>query len=139
VKEHFLPNEVLASKYWDCVNVACIEDKCYVLNANEYNRYYVREKIPDLFEHPESVEQLKSLLNRNTATIHHRLLPSNSVDNQNIFFCRYVYDYRAKRILKNPSLNNPNTNPATTSTTTTTTTTTINTTTTISVPTAARM
>jgi hypothetical protein len=38
VKEHFLPNEVLASKYWDCVNVACIEDKCYVLNVNEYNR-----------------------------------------------------------------------------------------------------
>jgi hypothetical protein len=39
VKEHFLPNEVLASRYWDCVNVACIEDKCYVLNVNEYNRY----------------------------------------------------------------------------------------------------
>lgn len=38
VKEHFVPNEVLASKYWDCVNVACIEDKCYVLNVNEYNR-----------------------------------------------------------------------------------------------------
>lgn len=38
VKDHFLPNEVLASKYWDCVNVACIEDKCYVLNLNEYNR-----------------------------------------------------------------------------------------------------
>lgn len=38
VKEHFLPNEVLASRYWDCVNVACIEDKCYVLNVNEYNR-----------------------------------------------------------------------------------------------------
>jgi len=38
VKERFLPNEVLASKYWDCVNVACIEDKCYVLNVNEYNR-----------------------------------------------------------------------------------------------------
>jgi hypothetical protein len=38
VKEHFLANEVLASKYWDCVNVACIEDKCYVLNVNEYNR-----------------------------------------------------------------------------------------------------
>ncbi|CAF3805275.1 unnamed protein product [Adineta steineri] len=38
VKERFLRNELLASKYWDCVNVACIEDKCYVLNLNEYNR-----------------------------------------------------------------------------------------------------
>ncbi|CAF4523412.1 unnamed protein product, partial [Rotaria sp. Silwood2] len=101
--------------------------------------YCIREKTPDLFEHTESVGQLKSLLNRNTATIHHRLLPSKNVDNQNIFFCRYVYDYRAKRILKNPSLNNPNTNPTTTTATTTTTTTTINTTTTISVPTAARV
>jgi hypothetical protein len=103
----------------------------FVLN---FNRYRIREKTPNLFEHPESVGQLKSLLNRNTVTIHHRPLPSKSVHNQNIFFCRYVYDYRAKRILKNPSLNNSNTNPTLTATTTT-----INSTTTISVPTAARM
>ena len=38
VKGRFLSNELLASKYSDCVNVACIEDKCYVLNLNEYNR-----------------------------------------------------------------------------------------------------
>jgi hypothetical protein len=44
---------------------------------------------------------LKNLLNKNT---HHRPLPAKTVGNQNIFFCRYVYDYRAKRILKNPSL-----------------------------------
>lgn len=37
-KERFLSNELLASKYFDCINVACIEDKCYVLNLNEYNR-----------------------------------------------------------------------------------------------------
>jgi hypothetical protein len=103
------------------------------------NSYRIREETPNLFEHPESVGQLKSLLNRNTATIHHRPLPSKSVHNQNIFFCRYVYDYRAKRILKNPSLNNSNTNPTTAAATTTMTTTTINSTTTISVPTAARM
>ncbi len=99
--------------------------------------YRIREQTPNLFEHPESVGQLKFLLNRNTVTIHHRSLPSKNVDNQNIFFCRYVYDHRAKRILKNPSLNNLNTNPILT--TTTATTTTINSTTTISVPTAARM
>jgi hypothetical protein len=112
-------------------------------NIYFFYRYCIREKPSDLFEHPESVGQLKSLLNRNTVTIHHRPLPSKNVDNQNIFFCRYVYDYRAKRILKNPSLNNPNTNPTTTITTTTTnsttTTTTMNPITTISVPTAARM
>jgi hypothetical protein len=37
-KAHFLPNELLASRYADCINVACIEDTCYVLNLNEYNR-----------------------------------------------------------------------------------------------------
>lgn len=135
VKERFLPNEVLASKYWDCVNVACIEDKCYVLNVNEYNRYRLREESSNLFEHPEPTGQLKSLLNRTTASIHHRSLPSKNVDNQNIFFCRYVYDHRAKRILKNPSLYNPTANPPITTTTTTT----INSTTTISLPTAARV
>ncbi|CAF1061985.1 unnamed protein product [Adineta steineri] len=107
VKERFLRNELLASKYWDCVNVACIEDKCYVLNLNEYNRYCLREKSTNLFEHSESIGQLKSLLNKNTSSIHDRPLPAKTVGNQNIFFCRYVYDYRVKRILKNPSLTNP--------------------------------
>ncbi|CAF0959347.1 unnamed protein product [Adineta steineri] len=107
VKERFLRNELLASKYWDCVNVACIEDKCYVLNLNEYNRYCLREKSTNLFEHSEPIGQLKSLLNKNTSSIHDRPLPAKTVGNQNIFFCRYVYDYRVKRILKNPSLTNP--------------------------------
>ncbi|CAF0872904.1 unnamed protein product [Rotaria sordida] len=106
IKEHFLPNELLASRYSDCINVACIEDKCYVLNLNEYNRYYLREKSTNFFEHSKSVGQLKSLLNRNTSIVRHRSLPATTVGNQNIFFCRYVYDYRIKRILKNPSLNN---------------------------------
>ena len=38
IKERFLVNELLASNYADCINVACIEDKCYVLTLNEYNR-----------------------------------------------------------------------------------------------------
>jgi hypothetical protein len=114
--------------------------------------YCLREKTSDLFEHPDTIGQLKLLLDKNIDTIQHRLLPGKNVDNQNIFFCRYVYDNRAKRILKNPSLINPNTNvimpvtgtmaamaTKTTATTTMTTTTTTNTTTTISVPTAARM
>ena len=66
--------------------------------------YCLRENSPNLFEHPEPIGQLKNLLNKNTSTIHHRPLPGKTVGNQNIFFCRYVYDYRAKRILKNPSL-----------------------------------
>ena len=94
-----------------------------------FPRYRLREKTPNLFEHPETVGQLKSLLNRNTATVHHRALPAKNVDNQNIFFCRYVYDNRAKRILKNPCLNN-STVPLTASP---------HPATTISVPTAARM
>ncbi|CAF0987389.1 unnamed protein product, partial [Didymodactylos carnosus] len=135
IKEHFQPNEVLASKYWDTVSVACIEDKCYVLTLNEYCRYRVREKLnipqPWLFE-SDTIKQLKSILTcsplspsfstnppdtveqqdshkekeKQIETTICRLLPSKSVDNQNIFFCRYVYDFRQKRILKNPNINN---------------------------------
>ncbi len=103
IRQRFLPNELLASKYWDCVSVACIEDKCYVLTFNEYNRYCLREKSVNLFEHSESVGQLKLLLNKNLPTVQHRPLPAKTVGNQNIFFCRYVYDYRVKRVLKNPT------------------------------------
>ena len=105
IRERFLPNELLASRYSDCLSVACIEDKCYVLNFNEYNRYYLREKSSNLlFDHSDAVGQLKILLNKNTATVHHRALPAKNVGHQNIFFCRYVYDYRVHRILKNPTL-----------------------------------
>ncbi|CAF3007434.1 unnamed protein product [Rotaria socialis] len=117
-KERFLPNELLASRYSDCVNAACIEDKCYVLNLNEYNRYCLREKSSNFFEHAEPVGQLKSLLNKNTSSVHHRSLPAKTVGNQNIFFCRYVYDYRANRILKNPNLNSYPITITTSSTTT---------------------
>lgn len=70
--------------------------------------YCLRETAPSLFEPSEPVGQLKSLLNKNTSTIHHRSLPGRTVGSQNIFFCRYVYDYRANRILKNPSINHFN-------------------------------
>lgn len=103
IKEKFLSNELLASRYWDCLSVECIEDKCYVLNLNEYNRYRLREKSIHLFEHSESVGQVKVLLNKNIPTIQHRSLPSKTVANQNVFFSRYVYDYRVHRILKNPT------------------------------------
>lgn len=69
--------------------------------------YRLREKEIPLFQHPEPIGQLKSLLSTTPSTIPHRQLPDKNVDNQNIFFCRYVYDNRAKRILKNPCLNNP--------------------------------
>lgn len=80
------------------------------------NSYCLREKPTNLFANPEPIGQLKSLLNKNTPTISHRSLPATTVGNQNIFFCRYVYDYRLKRILKNPALNNANSNPMMTTT-----------------------
>lgn len=66
-------------------------------------RFRLREQPIDLFHHSEHVQQLKNLLNKNTSVLHHRALPAKSVDAQNVFFCRYVYDYRAKRLVKNPS------------------------------------
>ena len=105
LKDQFLPNELLASKYWDCISVACIEDKCYVLNPHEYNRYCLREKSISLFDHPEPVAKLKSLLNKTTISSNHRSLPGKTIDEQNIFFCRDVYDYRAKRLVKKATWN----------------------------------
>ena len=35
----FTSNELFASRHRDSTNVACIDDKCYVLTYNEYCRF----------------------------------------------------------------------------------------------------
>lgn len=40
-KLHHMEDEIFASKHRDVNSVACIEDKCYVLTTNEYNRYFL--------------------------------------------------------------------------------------------------
>ena len=81
-KEHFLANELLTPNYADCINVACIADKRYVLAFNEYSRYVLlflfvskrwvtfsryclREKRVDLVEHSQPISEMKFFLNKN--------------------------------------------------------------------------
>ncbi|XP_014242401.2 titin-like [Cimex lectularius] len=98
-----LPNhpedEIFASRHKDTNSVACIEDKCYVLTFNEYCRYKsnmkmleagvshnLRNVVPDMVgDYPR--------MNR---------LPKGQVSKDILFFCRRVYDFRQKRLLKNP-------------------------------------
>ncbi|XP_033110822.1 uncharacterized protein LOC117111903 isoform X2 [Anneissia japonica] len=93
-----LENELFACKHYDTNSVACVEDKCYVLTLGEYCRYKCQLKmrqegikrsricVPELFEG------------------YHRSghLPPMDVDPSCVFLCRQVYDFRQKRILKNP-------------------------------------
>lgn len=92
-----MEDEIFASKHKDINSVACIEDKCYVLTFNEYCRYRkcvrrledgVREPglvVPQYHEYPRENRQ-----------------PPGCVAPELVFFCRRVYDFRQRRILKNP-------------------------------------
>ncbi|GBM60492.1 Bromo adjacent y domain-containing 1 protein [Araneus ventricosus] len=90
-------DEVFASKHRDTNSVACIEDKCFVLTYAEYCRYKKRCKmledssIPDFSIVPLGEEYPRK--NR---------LPPPNVFPDLVLFCRKVYDYRQKRLLKNP-------------------------------------
>lgn len=94
-----IAGEVFASKHRDTNSVACIDDKCYVLTYNEFCRYQSNKLLK------------KSLQTSLAASIvpplqepYPRLdrLPSMRVFPELVFCCRKVYDFRQKRILKNP-------------------------------------
>ncbi|XP_012254256.2 uncharacterized protein LOC105685030 [Athalia rosae] len=91
-------DEVFASRHRDANSVACIEDKCYVLTFNEYCRYRkdlrrVEEGLdsPGLIVPPG--DQLYPRVSR---------LPPIPVPADIVLFCRRVYDYRGKKLVKNP-------------------------------------
>jgi len=92
-----IPDEIFASRHKDTNSVACIEDKCYVLTFNEYCRYrrtvrWLEEGLPQgsrVVPPPEDYSRS------------HRQ-PPGRVAPDLVFFCRRVYDFRQKRILKNP-------------------------------------
>ncbi|XP_072032592.1 uncharacterized protein [Amphiura filiformis] len=97
-RPYHIENELFACRHWDINSVACIEDKCYVLTPAEYNRYCTilqmkREKyvrgIPVVPEDPSGYPR------------QHRL-PRDRIDPDSVFLCRQVYDFRQKRVLKNP-------------------------------------
>lgn len=92
-------SEIFASKHRDVNSVACIDDKCYVLTYNEYCRYR-RAKLAN-----GSVISTTARIvpdQKNERYPRKNRLPSLSVLSDLVFCCRKVYDFRQKRILKNP-------------------------------------
>ncbi|XP_023722154.1 uncharacterized protein LOC111872450 isoform X2 [Cryptotermes secundus] len=92
-----MEDEIFASKHRDISSVACIEDKCYVLTFNEYCRYRkcVRRTEEGIKEPGLVVPQHEGYPRGNRQ-------PPGCVASELVFFCRRVYDFRQRRILKNP-------------------------------------
>ncbi|KAG7199432.1 hypothetical protein KM043_014059 [Ampulex compressa] len=91
-------DEVFASRHRDANSVACIEDKCYILTFNEYCRYRKNlRRIEEGLESPGLIvppgDQLYPRENRQ---------PPIPVSPDMVLFCRRVYDYRGKKLVKNP-------------------------------------
>ncbi|CAH1128704.1 unnamed protein product [Ceutorhynchus assimilis] len=93
------PDEVFASRHKDSNSVACIDDKCYVVTYNEYCRYKKHfkriqegvEERPRCVPLPDPYPRIR------------KQPPSSSLSTDIVFFCRKVYDFRQKRIVKNPT------------------------------------
>lgn len=101
-RSNHMEDEIFASKHCDANSVACIEDKCYVLTFSEYCRY--RAKVKQLEEGVRSrVAPIVPPLSPNPRQ--ERLPDPGRVSADLVFFCRKVYDYRQRRILKNPTVN----------------------------------
>ncbi|XP_076172762.1 uncharacterized protein LOC143149346 isoform X2 [Ptiloglossa arizonensis] len=91
-------DEVFASRHRDANSVACIEDKCYILTFNEYCRYRKNlRRIEEGLESPGLIvppgDQIYPRENRQ---------PPIPVSSDMVLFCRRVYDYRGKKLVKNP-------------------------------------
>ncbi|XP_075588053.1 uncharacterized protein LOC124493410 [Dermatophagoides farinae] len=128
----FIMGEIYASRHRDANSVACIDDKCFVLTYNEYCRYK-RQKCrklqmfaflqPDLTamivpngepwssdenqSSNDQYQQQQQIINRFNRSVlrvgdNNRIPPLNTLP-ELVFCCRKVYDFRQKRILKNPS------------------------------------
>ncbi|XP_077521518.1 uncharacterized protein LOC144132753 isoform X2 [Amblyomma americanum] len=98
-KAHHMEDEIFASKHRDANSVACIEDKCYVLTFAEYCRYRARTKMLEEGLRPP----MAVVPDQEDGYSRRDRLPPGRMDPQMVFFCRRVYDFRQKRILKNPS------------------------------------
>ncbi|XP_063709098.1 uncharacterized protein LOC134837647 [Culicoides brevitarsis] len=88
--------EVFASRHKDHNSVACIEDKCYVLTFNEYCRY--RRQLRAIEDGVTETVSIVPKLNRENP----RSPPPATLPDL-VMFCRRVYEFRLKRLLKQPN------------------------------------
>lgn len=96
-----MPEELFASKHRDVNSVATIDDKCFVLTFSEYCRF---KKQVVMFKRGISSSESSDSLVPSLKTTYFRKnrLPAVDTLPDMIFCCRRVYDFRQKRILKNP-------------------------------------
>ncbi|KAK9870053.1 hypothetical protein WA026_006147 [Henosepilachna vigintioctopunctata] len=95
------PDEVFASRHKDSNSVACIDDKCFVLTFNEYCRYrrHLRRLEEGIEEETSPCIPLPEPYPRSQ-----RQPPEEmKISPEMVFFCRRVYDFRQKRMFKNPT------------------------------------
>lgn len=117
-----MADEIFASKHKDHSSVACIEDKCYVLTFNEYCRYetlaYNLAKAGVnlyfcLSRYRAKAKQIEVGVSPRTSVVPYQSPDDASSQRRHrqpaclaapelVFFCRRVYDFRCKRMLKNP-------------------------------------
>jgi len=100
VFEKVHPKELLASRHIDCISVDSIENVAYVITINEYKRYVSENKSDSSFmpSSDELVPRACSYYPRR------RLMPADDTDDAMVYFCRRVYDFHGKRLIRNPSV-----------------------------------
>lgn len=117
------PDEVYASRHRDHNSVACIEDKCYVLTFSEYCRWVAEQENFNVIKlnlkfktfhryrrllraSEEAVEDVSIVPRRsNTANCYQvRTVPEHT-NPELVMFCRRVYEFRTRRLLKMPQKN----------------------------------
>lgn len=103
IQESYISGEIYASKHRDSNSVACIDDKCYVLTYNEFCRYkrqktrrqcLSKNDLPARLVPHSSSEESDSVVSR---------IPPLNILPELVFCCRKVFDFRQKRIMKNPN------------------------------------
>ncbi|XP_077292373.1 histone gene-specific Epigenetic Repressor in late S phase [Arctopsyche grandis] len=95
--------EVFASRHRDANSVACIEDKCYVLTFNEYCRY--RKQVKAAEENitcPISIVPSMPVNDVTTAIATNDGKVPFNISPDLVLFCRRVYDFRLKKIVRPP-------------------------------------
>lgn len=94
---HCQPNEIFSSKHRDVNSVACIEDKCFVLTYSEFCRFKKR-CLTSIDEGKLTI----SIVPQGRDYPRRSRLPPPHIASELVMFSHRVYDYRKKRMLKNP-------------------------------------
>lgn len=87
--------EVFASRHKDDNSVACIIDKCYVVSFPQYCRFRAQQLIC------HEKRRRKQIVVTETKNNRSRFIPSPDVGLPIVYFCRYGYDYRSGKTVKN--------------------------------------